>query len=371
MSNTLRDWIQRISDPNFYPWSNYLFPQNAKDVVNRVCDPTLQVDLKDAKYRGNTGANGKPHGSGTLSFSNGDSVITKFENGVRHGDTVISSPRLNISRLVGSYDMGYFQGPGKIITTNTSSYECFFKDSVLHGPLRKIDLKKFREFRRQVSFIGMFKNGLPQGPCWAYLEGGGFLFAQLSIEGLSFNDYDLDFTKFFTSKNCAYIYPDFKTAYLGEFIEGVMKGARCAEVISVKKDIVSGILIPILKLTEPKSAIVQYFKSNKEIINDQPLVPDPYESRWIECRSSLINEAGEGLFAKGDIPSGTIVAFYNGVRIPYELGGPTEHWSSSGYKIFINADYESGERMNIPENRIALNGFSIILDLGSFLVKER
>ncbi len=58
--------------------------------------------------------------------------------------------------------------------------------------------------------------------------------------------------------------------------------------------------------------------------------------------------AGEGLFAARDLPAGTIAAFYNGVRLPYVLGGPKEEWATSGYKIYVNADYKSGERMNIP-----------------------
>ena len=58
--------------------------------------------------------------------------------------------------------------------------------------------------------------------------------------------------------------------------------------------------------------------------------------------------AGEGLFAARDLPAGTIAAFYNGVRLPYVLGGPKEDWATSGYKIYVNADFKSGERMNIP-----------------------
>ncbi len=70
--------------------------------------------------------------------------------------------------------------------------------------------------------------------------------------------------------------------------------------------------------------------------------------RTVECRSSAVSGAGEGLFAARDLPAGTIAAFYNGVRLPYVLGGPKEDWATSGYKIYVNADFKSGERMNIP-----------------------
>eukprot|EP00096_Caligus_rogercresseyi_P013242 TRINITY_DN5916_c0_g1_i2.p1 TRINITY_DN5916_c0_g1~~TRINITY_DN5916_c0_g1_i2.p1 ORF type:complete len:280 (-),score=33.01 TRINITY_DN5916_c0_g1_i2:80-919(-) len=158
-------------------------------------------------------------------------------------------------------------------------------------------------------------------------------------------------------RDCAFLFPDFKTAYLGEFVEGVMRGAQEAEVISVDQDEQSGIMIPHFKIIQPQSPPLHYFKSTKDIISDEPLLSDPYESRWIECRSSNVECGGEGLFARGDIASGTIVAFYNGIRIPFEFGGPKEIWSSSGYKIFINADYESGERMNIPEELTSLTKY--------------
>ena len=51
------------------------------------------------------------------------------------------------------------------------------------------------------------------------------------------------------------------------------------------------------------------------------------------------------MFARRPLPKGTIAAFYNGIRLPYklrELDQPKEEWSTSGYKIYINADYESG-----------------------------
>ncbi len=65
-------------------------------------------------------------------------------------------------------------------------------------------------------------------------------------------------------------------------------------------------------------------------------------------RNSALSGAGEGLFAVRDLPAGTIAAFYNGVRLPYVLGGPKEIWETSGYKIYVNADFKSGERMDIP-----------------------
>ena len=65
-----------------------------------------------------------------------------------------------------------------------------------------------------------------------------------------------------------------------------------------------------------------------------------------EVKLSQVPGSGSGLYAKKDICKGSITAFYNGVRIPYRIGGPSKDtWDNSAYKIFINADYKSGERM--------------------------
>ena len=44
--------------------------------------------------------------------------------------------------------------------------------------------------------------------------------------------------------------------------------------------------------------------STRDWIGDQPLVEDPYEASHIDCKLSTIEGAGEGLYAKHDIPKG-------------------------------------------------------------------
>ena len=46
-----------------------------------------------------------------------------------------------------------------------------------------------------------------------------------------------------------------------------------------------------------------------------PHLPDPYEAIFVEVRQSRIKDAGQGLFAKTDIEQGTIISFYNGVKV--------------------------------------------------------
>ena len=98
-----------------------------------------------------------------------------------------------------------------------------------------------------------------------------------------------------------------------------------------------------------------------ERINKNYVYLSDREAVQVECRESNVNGAGEGLFAKKDLPAGTIVAFYNGIRLPFKLGGPKEEWESSGYKIFVNADFASGERMDIPQDMVSLQTYCATL----------
>ena len=86
--------------------------------------------------------------------------------------------------------------------------------------MRKIDMKKFREFRRQLSFVGSYANGKPSGACWEYREGGGYIHGIVDSGGK------------FTGDNVAFIYPDLVTAFIGRFDDGRMVAGHKAKVTS-------------------------------------------------------------------------------------------------------------------------------------------
>ena len=54
--------------------------------------------------------------------------------------------------------------------------------------------------------------------------------------------------------------------------------------------------------------------SGFSVISATPLEPDPYEVNLVRVGESTVAGGGEGLFAARDIPSGTVLSFYNGVR---------------------------------------------------------
>ena len=50
-------------------------------------------------------------------------------------------------------------------------------------------------------------------------------------------------------------------------------------------------------------------------MGNDPMIPDPYEYNHIVIKPSRVhNCAGEGIFAKCDIPEGHWVSFYNGIK---------------------------------------------------------
>ena len=186
--------------------------------------------------------------------------------------------------------------------------------------------------------------------CWEYREGGGFLVGKVDPSNGEFS----------ADQGIAYLYPDLSTALLGAFVGGTMKAAKSTRLIDVTLDPSTQIMSPVFAQTLPHQPVMRYSKATSESIGQQPLVSDPYEDGTVRVRPSAVEGGGDGLFAQKDLAKGAMVAFYNGVRLPYRVG-VKEEWATSGYKIYINADYESGERMDIPEECQSLDHYCATL----------
>ena len=118
----------------------------------------------------------------------------------------------------------------------------------------------------------------------------------------------------FLGENISYIYPDLETAFVGHFDNGVMISAKPAKITS--SNLINNIMVPKFKITDT-NADIGYCKSTKTSLGKDLLFSDPYESSHIECKVSNVEGGGQGVFAVKDIAKDTIVAFYNGVRLPY------------------------------------------------------
>lgn len=188
-------------------------------------------------------------------------------------------------------------GPVNITNEDGSRVEGNFKKGVPHGYFRYLDSTG------DLEFFGCFVRGIGHGLCWKGLVGGGFLVSP---------SWD------FSGNNTMYLYPDCRTVLVGNFYKGQMVTAQLAQVIgsSAHCSYFCGSLQP--EISEPKGQVYSFDPSTCSRLSSQCLLPDPYEQEFVRVRPSQIPRAGDGLFAKCDIEMGTVLCFYNGVRILVE-----------------------------------------------------
>ena len=120
-----------------------------------------------------------------------------------------------------------------------------------------------------------------------------------------------------TSKSTAFIYPDLNTAIVGNFEDNSVSQAYEAMITSTTMN-EFGILQPQFEQTSK-----QFVKetANQETICQNPLIRDPYESKWVLVQDSKIPEAGQGLFALQDIKKGQLIAFFYGLPLQNMIQG--------------------------------------------------
>ena len=64
---------------------------------------------------------------------------------------------------------------------------------------------------------------------------------------------------------------------------------------------------------------LKFSPSSPISLGEQGMMRDRYEDSMVYLAMSDIPGAGEGLFAKKDVPRNTIVAFFNGLKIPTDV----------------------------------------------------
>ena len=64
------------------------------------------------------------------------------------------------------------------------------------------------------------------------------------------------------------------------------------------------------------------------------MLEDPYESKFVmPGKSSMGDNAGDGLFLKKDVIANTTISFYNGIRVK---PGEISPFENSGYQIYVD-----------------------------------
>ena len=343
VASTIRDWLGPLETNGFHPQVLRSFAKEPKDDDDetwfetglvRVFDPYYDIGPEEVlEVEGKTDPKtGEPVGRCTLKLRNGDEVFGTFRNGLRHGRGSIEGDNLlqhGIHHLRGFYRDSILIGEGRAVLPPNSLWslphsmnlEGIFNDGYLEGPVRGVDEKGC------LVFAGSFSRGLPVGACWLAKEGQGWLYGQVDHKGR------------FTGDEIVFLYPDLSTCLLGKFEDGVMKEAVEARVASADLDQDAKILVLSVDACngideDDDLDNFSFNPSDNVSIRCDWKLPDCYESTTVECKESSISGAGEGLFARKDLPPKTIVAYYNGLKVM-----PEQNYAPMNFNYQIYVDW--------------------------------
>eukprot|EP00118_Oscarella_pearsei_P004841 m.21322 g.21322 ORF g.21322 m.21322 type:complete len:260 (+) comp28160_c0_seq2:733-1512(+) len=162
----------------------------------------------------------------------------------------------------------------------------------------------------QLIFIGNYVENCRHGFCKFYDHYGGTLTGLVDDEGS------------LTGKDITYWYPGDELGLRGHFQDGVF---------------VSGYLVEVEDggAREQKECTFQRDVSTRDCISVHPRLLDPYETKMTYVKVSDI--AGEGLFARRDLPENRAVSFYNGVKLTHQEVDSRD-WSLNDYTISLDSD---------------------------------
>ena len=74
-----------------------------------------------------------------------------------------------------------------------------------------------------------------------------------------------------------------------------------------------------LKFTKLAGEKLVFSPSSAVELGSQGHIRDAYEDRMVYLAPSLIPGAEDGLFARRDYPPNTLVSFYHGLNVPYNI----------------------------------------------------
>ena len=363
VSQQIEAWLNSISDHGFgvgllqsFAKDEYGDDEEDEDVwfeagLTRVFDPYYDLDPADiAEVEGKVSkATGQPVGLCTVKLTNGDDLFGTFRNGLRQGKGSIEGVNLLNHGLVnirGFYKDSVLMGLGRAILAEGSMWELphrinlegVFNDGYLEGPVRGMDE------RGNLMFVGEYSKGLPTGYCWLAKEGQGWMAGCVDARGN------------FSGNGIAYLYPDKATCLLGLFRDGVMLRGVASRVVSAEPNHAHVLCLLFEESAmDGKSDFFTHAPSDNREIYCAWLLPDPYESLTVACRTSSVDGAGDGLFARRDVPAGAIVAYYNGLRV---RPGDAYDAKEANYQIYVDwLDTDNSPYVDIPIAAIEFSAY--------------
>ena len=158
----------------------------------------------------------------------------------------------------------------------------------------------------------------------------------------------------FKDKRCLFLYPGLAFGIYGTMTNKwkLESGQYCRVHLTMTDK------MPDVKLDIVSEKPVSFYLSTSLQISNRPLEQDPYEQQTIYVGQSNISpDAGEGLFAKRDIPEGHLVALFNGVRQRDPVFSARKQPEFSDYRISLRTDVS----LDIPATFVSLNKYRATL----------
>jgi hypothetical protein len=149
-------------------------------------------------------------------------------------------------------------------------------------------------------------DGYAEGNYWVSQGGQGAASSPLA-DGFLYGPLDANGS---VSGRAAFVFPDMRTALVGDFIDGVMKAAQEATVVAER--CFGG--IKEVRFSQPKShASVYFFERPTHLrFGGSPVLADPYERRMVYVKD-VQDGRGDGLYVKRDVKAGQVLAYYAGM----------------------------------------------------------
>ena len=224
----------------------------------------------------------------------------------------------------GSWDSGVCQGLQVFTYCNGVTFRAVFSGGVPHG-------LAVGYFNKKVIWVGRYVDGeCAREFCSIEPEGGSLLTGECCNGDM-------------TGPDMTFLYPDMKTGLQGSWQDGVMVAAREVMVnrVCVEEDYLR---ISCSACFGPEFSYAPSGANNFGC--SDPLLRDPYESKYIEVKESEMEGGGEGVYAKVDIPKNTIAAVFNGYKVPLSSGTYLAEGIEDEEKIYERLSYN----IHMPED---------------------
>ncbi len=182
---------------------------------------------------------------------------------------------------------------------------------------------------------------------WKCLPGGAHVTGPVDAESEEFN-----------GNNVTYVYPDLKTVISGRFVDGRLVGGYKYNLADATYD--EDTFMMKLLISDTKSGPrIKYDMSSGIKISSLPLEPDFWEREMVYVKSSGLDNAGEGLYAKADIEEGRVFSLYNGIRrkASRDNAGDKDPNTNFDYRMRLNGDTD----IDVPGDWTSLENYCATL----------